>query len=633
MKKIKLFLVLLPPLLLAAIVSVHGQKSPYDRDREGEFTRSTADLANRTYNILDVNLFGNYVSNIGQFYSSWQEDAPEGEWPVGSGHEQLYRMNVFIGIPGNVVQTRSYGEKEWDPVLGYHDPDVGLTAVSNDTTTWPVNGSGVHYWPVRGENDDPVIFSDQDSYGVYRDSTNYLYISTQDPSYLLNIVVLQTTYAWNSPLDEDYTILKFEIINVDDDPRDSLYFCLYSDFDVGGGSGEYSDDFVGLDTLRNLFYMYDSDNWSSTWNDSAFYIGAVFLETPDGLGLTDFHYVDYYDDPSTVTNDPQQYGLMSSDSALWADSLTWPGLFHGSNIHFDDTSLIGSGGGDWLVYPSSGPYHMEPYDTLTFILAYAAGANYDDFSANIDRAVSVYEAGFEVFSVPQPIVYGFTGNNQVTLEWENQLLYQQAYVIDTAYVNPQYGANTLARYRIYKTEDPERNDWGDPLDSIALGDYTVPGLYRWIDNDVINGFYYSYTVVAYDSVDTLESGIARLADQINTVELRPGSLAQTTLSGIKVVPNPYVISAGWERERLGGRLNTVGEPIRELAFNNLPPVCTIKIFTMDGDLVKTLQHSDGTGTQYWDIRSDYNMLVVTGVYFYHVKSDQGEHVGKFAVIR
>ncbi|MBN2355577.1 hypothetical protein JXO59_05660, partial [candidate division KSB1 bacterium] len=128
-----------------------------------------------------------------------------------------------------------------------------------------------------------------------------------------------------------------------------------------------------------------------------------------------------------------------------------------------------------------------------------------------------------------------------------------------------------------------------------------------------------------------ESGKAILSDNINTVELRPRSDSNTQPVKIRVVPNPYIISTHWERERLGNIPD--GEPIREMAFINLPPECTIKIFSIDGDLVKTLHHSNETGTEYWDIRSEYNQMVSTGVYFYHVDANSVEKVGKFAIIR
>ncbi len=159
--------------------------------------------------------------------------------------------------------------------------------------------------------------------------------------------------------------------------------------------------------------------------------------------------------------------------------------------------------------------------------------------------------------------------------------------------------------------------------------------YVWEDpGRTDNFFYYSYSITSFD-VDGLESGRANLqAGQIvnqNTVELRATNSANDRLEEVRVVPNPYIISALWERKRLGSPL--FGEPVRDLAFTNLPARCTIKIFSLDGDLVKTIQHINGTGTEFWDIRSDFNQLLATGVYFYHIKADSGEKIGKFAIVR
>jgi hypothetical protein len=149
-----------------------------------------------------------------------------------------------------------------------------------------------------------------------------------------------------------------------------------------------------------------------------------------------------------------------------------------------------------------------------------------------------------------------------------------------------------------------------------------------------NYFYYSYGVTVLD-VDSLESGIAQLpggADKFsNVVEARPVSAARTSLNDIKVVPNPYIISATWERKRLGDP--KLGEPIRDIAFTNLPGVCTISIYTLDGSLVKRIEHNNTSGTEFWDLRTFSNQQIATGMYFYHVKSDVGERVSRFAVVR
>jgi hypothetical protein len=277
-----------------------------------------------------------------------------------------------------------------------------------------------------------------------------------------------------------------------------------------------------------------------------------------------------------------------------------------------------------VVFASSGPYQMEPFDTLKFVVAMVVGQDYEDISSNVDRVWEVYQNNYLVKSVPQPLVTGEAADREAILSWDNS--------IDLDYLDPVTGSNTLEGYRIYRTEDANRLSW-DLIDSLPRQYFSgplIPEAYEYSDSPLMNGFYYSYSVTAYDSSGA-ESGIAVLSANLNTVELRPHFVANTNLNAIKVVPNPYVISAQWERERLGNISD--GEPIRDLAFINLPAQCTIKIFTIDGDLLKTLYHNDGTGTAYWDIRTDYNKLVATGVYFYHVASPGGEKLGKFAIIR
>jgi len=98
-----------------------------------------------------------------------------------------------------------------------------------------------------------------------------------------------------------------------------------------------------------------------------------------------------------------------------------------------------------------------------------------------------------------------------------------------------------------------------------------------------------------------------------------------------VVPNPYVGAASFEPERfaISGR----GE--RRIEFRSLPQSCTIRIFTVRGELVQTLHH-DGTDNGYvaWDLRTKDNLDVAPGLYIYHVDGgDLGTHVGKFAIVK
>ncbi|MCC5935566.1 MAG: hypothetical protein JJU35_15065 [Balneolales bacterium] len=98
------------------------------------------------------------------------------------------------------------------------------------------------------------------------------------------------------------------------------------------------------------------------------------------------------------------------------------------------------------------------------------------------------------------------------------------------------------------------------------------------------------------------------------------------LALIRVVPNPYLTTHEAE-PRAGGR---------QLHFTNLPQQATIRIFTVAGRLVQTLNiNNPATESRYvWDMITNDNRELSYGVYIYHVDAPGvGEKVGKFAVIK
>ena len=106
------------------------------------------------------------------------------------------------------------------------------------------------------------------------------------------------------------------------------------------------------------------------------------------------------------------------------------------------------------------------------------------------------------------------------------------------------------------------------------------------------------------------------------------------LNKIRVVPNPYIVSDVWDKSPQEKRI----------AFTNLPNRCSIRIYSLAGNLVQVLAH-EGTvgeyahfwkgGTEFWDLKNRYNMLVASGWYIWHVKDLQtgDTEIGKFAIIQ
>ncbi|MBN2028910.1 hypothetical protein JW824_01585, partial [bacterium] len=111
------------------------------------------------------------------------------------------------------------------------------------------------------------------------------------------------------------------------------------------------------------------------------------------------------------------------------------------------------------------------------------------------------------------------------------------------------------------------------------------------------------------------------------------NIAKVSLDKIRVAPNPYIVSNEFEPVNYYDQ----GRGDRHLHFINLPPKCTIRIYTMSGQLVKTITHNvdvDDRGEEIWDMLTKENMDIGFGVYFYHVDAGEyGTRIDKFAIIK
>ena len=106
--------------------------------------------------------------------------------------------------------------------------------------------------------------------------------------------------------------------------------------------------------------------------------------------------------------------------------------------------------------------------------------------------------------------------------------------------------------------------------------------------------------------------------------------ASNSLDRICVVPNPYVAYSSLEQP--GPTAVKRGQPT--LQFRNLPPQCTIRIYTMIGELVDTIVKSDATSYAEWHLLSYEGQRLAYGVYLYHVEvPGVGEKIGRFALIK
>jgi hypothetical protein len=225
-----------------------------------------------------------------------------------------------------------------------------------------------------------------------------------------------------------------------------------------------------------------------------------------------------------------------------------------------------------------------------------------------------YNAGWNIPEPPlPPVTFDVnSGGDRIVLSWTT---------------NPS-DPNPPTNFRIYR----------------ALGDYDAQytmiaevGADARAYNDVnlIRGFnyYYYLTAVGPNQPGGTSTPAGRLeSSRFYTQTYDAANLKRPPvddMSKIRVVPNPYIITADLS-------VRFPGTPDEDkIAFYNIPGECTIKIFTELGELVKTIEHTNGSGDEYWKSVTSSDQFVVSGVYIAVITNTKtGENkICKFVIIR
>lgn len=194
----------------------------------------------------------------------------------------------------------------------------------------------------------------------------------------------------------------------------------------------------------------------------------------------------------------------------------------------------------------------------------------------------------------------------------------------------------FAGYRVYRAAVFPDNEW--ELIFECGGETGVPLTTCYIDTNLIMGFDYYYAVTAFDdgTQNFLNPGVSLESSRLTSSAFFGASSSQkaeVTYNGIKsnlrVVPNPYNIRS----LNFGDPNDISNSENNKIIFVGLPAQCTIRIYTVAGDLVKVINHNNGLGSEAWDLVSDSQQIIVSGLYIADVESDLGDELIKFVVIR
>ena len=249
----------------------------------------------------------------------------------------------------------------------------------------------------------------------------------------------------------------------------------------------------------------------------------------------------------------------------------------------------------------------------------------DSLFQTFDRALENYAAGYSIPQPPYPPEsFAVTsGTDKITLSWV-----------------PMSGGQDRAGWHVYRAKGTYNFPYvGEALaDHGGLGHELIAELSgsatSYEDATASRGESYYYFIQAVGNAADNNGGAmtpagALKSNQHWTQTYLPASLKRSpgaSLADVRVVPNPYHIGATTD-VRFSSK--------DKLAFLDVPGNCTIKIYTQLGELVDTIEHTDGSGDEYWDQTTSSRQVVASGLYIAHITDNDGGETAerKFVIIR
>lgn len=524
--------------------------------------------------------------------------------------------------------------------------------------------------PNHGEpnvDEDHAAISEEDIYVAYRDTFSNPTMPNHVP---MGIKVRQKSYAWPKTLKEPIIFIEYNIINESSTVLDSVYAGLLVSPYVGRIPGPNYDicDSISPYKYQTIGYLPSAH--------TVFVANYHFSEsTPFGITLLDASrplqdlkvslewYTDTLCHVLPPIDDRIKYRVLSSGRIKSCEP-----TLRGLPLEF----IVGVG-------PLGS---LNPGDTVQFSIAIVAGLSvdlgYDNIRRSAAKAIEIYNRGYYLYPIHSPpLKISPIGERHVKLDW--------TWYDDYRFPNPMEAWDSLNRYleslpdthwrrrnpppgatkggrvfegfKVWRGEFPlfDEHRLGllkqfDVNDDLGFNSQT--GLqFTLIDSMIYPGKRYWYSVTSFTIPDYI------MSEEGDTLHISPGESSlhenainyqapfnpSTTLNKVKVVPNPYRTDQDYTFE--GGGWEGLGrlwnEYNRQIWFIHLPSKCTIRIFTIAGEVVATLYHDDTVrmakglppGQHEWFLLSESNRAIASGVYIFLVESEYGTQTGKFVVIR
>jgi hypothetical protein len=498
----------------------------------------------------------------------------------------------------------------------------------------------------------------------------------------LNVDVSRRSMVWSYPGLSDFIIHEVTITNNELTTVDSLLFGMRYGLRITQRSGSRGDEKYGWDPIENIFYFYD--HWSFRMVDEVpivynFGVGPQRGDIGDARDIYQQGIREHeLDAPGYLTvvvldsanshvyqNILEHTGQGVTEGAGTVDQMFIQGVSTAARVKevmthqqprlsWDAARAAGGEGGnkyerrpEFLV--SVGPLTLAPFTSVKVVFAEVIGemdrtkiveggvanidlmatASRDSMLAHVRAARQLYARKYLPAVHPPPTPTD--GENSLAITTEPGRVIIDWPPIPSTYKDPVLGVNDVAGYRVYRSDYFTIGPWTLVADIKKDSAVIVNGNVRYVDQGLPFGVGNYYCVTSYD-LGGNESG------KVNNTRFPIYPLRGPNTEfphNVYVVPNPF---------RQHSNLTGTGEQYR-MEFIGIPAVCTIKIYTLMGEVVQEINHNDGSGSEAWGSieRLDYQLNkwtlgIAPGVYLYRVESrvpgHMGEsYIGKLAIVK
>lgn len=361
-------------------------------------------------------------------------------------------------------------------------------------------------------------------------------------------------------------------------------------------------------------------------------------------------------------------GRVSPRHAFQVEPTGYPGFIEPSG-----DPMLGNNLGGFAYNYGYGPYTLAPGESVRIVIAEASAGitrelaeqvgrgfkedvldansgEYDDIEAQVngqtlsmtknewvftgrdslfqtfERAIANFNSDFNIPEAPMPpsIFSVSSAGDGINLDWEfdgNEgdiqgfRIYRASGRVDSTY---RLLAEVPASERFLSDGE------GGRIDNPSIYQLNLP----------IRGRDYYYYMVSIgnqnnDGTGLTPTGTILTSNRYFSQSYDPARLlraAGEAMEEIRVVPNPY-------NPNINQSLLLDQDGRDRIAFYEIPGISTIQIYTEIGELIKTIEHTNGSGDEFWDLRTDFRQRVVSGIYIARIvnKDPNDDDFGRVAI--